>query len=78
VLEAEFSTVFARLSQWWDKYATSSVSSVKRLVGKELSLHQSRGRGGSAWHKAGASPATSASGGCSSISSVRPRRFNWS
>ena len=44
-----------RLAAWWDKYATSSVSGVKRVVGKEIEVSTNLVAGAlSAWHKAGA------------------------
>ena len=70
----------SKLAAWWDKFATASVSGVKRLVAKEIEVSTNLVAGAlSAWHK-GRAPrqATSNSGGCSSTSSIRPRRFNWS
>lgn len=53
--EAVFSTAMERLSAWWDKYATASVSGVRRLVGKEIEISTNLVAGAlSAWHKAGA------------------------
>ncbi|HEX5471637.1 MAG TPA: hypothetical protein VFW73_07105 [Lacipirellulaceae bacterium] len=53
--EADFSAALARLATWWDKYATASVSGVKRLVGKEIEVSTNLVAGAlSAWHKAGA------------------------
>ncbi|MCI0334219.1 MAG: hypothetical protein L0228_13455 [Planctomycetes bacterium] len=54
--EAVFSAALERLAAWWDKYATASVSGVKRLVGKEIEVSTNLVAGAlSAWHKAGAS-----------------------
>ena len=54
-LERSFSETFARLAGWWDRFATSTVSSVKRLVGKELEVSTNLVAGAlNAWHKAGA------------------------
>lgn len=54
-LERTFSTTLARLSGWWDKYATASVSGVKRLVAKEVEVSTNLVAGAlNAWHKAGA------------------------
>ncbi len=53
--EAVFSAALDRLAAWWDKYATSSVSAVKRLVGKEIEVSTNLVAGAlAAWHKAGA------------------------
>jgi hypothetical protein len=53
--EQVFSTELARLSAWWDKYATASVSGVKELVAKEVEVSTNLVAGAlSAWHKAGA------------------------
>jgi hypothetical protein len=53
--EAEFSAALGRLATWWDKYATASVTGVKRLVGKEIQVSTNLVAGAlSAWHKAGA------------------------
>jgi hypothetical protein len=53
--EAVFSAALQRLAGWWDKYATASVSGVKRLVGKEIEISSNLVAGAlSAWHKAGA------------------------
>ncbi|MCC7474973.1 MAG: hypothetical protein IT425_06225 [Pirellulales bacterium] len=53
--EAVFSAALSRLATWWDKYATASVSGVKRLVGKEIEISANLVAGAlSAWHKAGA------------------------
>ena len=50
-----FSAALERLAGWWDKYATASVSGVKRLVGKEIEVSTNLVAGAlSAWHKAGA------------------------
>jgi hypothetical protein len=55
VHEAIFSTALADLAAWWDKYASASVSGVKRLVGKEIEVSTNLVAGAlSAWHKAGA------------------------
>lgn len=54
-LEAGFSGMFSRLAAWWDQFASSSVSSVRRLVGKELEVSTNLVAGAlNAWHKAGA------------------------
>lgn len=54
--EAEFSAALGRVAHWWDKYATASVSGVKRLMGKEIEVSTNLVAGAlSAWHKAGAS-----------------------
>jgi hypothetical protein len=53
--ETDFSSALDRLASWWDKYATASVSGVKRLVGKEIEVSTNLVAGAlSAWHKAGA------------------------
>ncbi len=53
--EADFSAALERLAGWWDKYATASVSGVKRLVGKEIEVSTNLVAGAlAAWHKAGA------------------------
>jgi hypothetical protein len=53
--EAVFSAALGRLAAWWDKFATASVSGVKRLVGKEIEVSTNLVAGAlSAWHKAGA------------------------
>jgi hypothetical protein len=53
--ENVFSTALERLAAWWDKYATPSVSGVKRLVGKEIEVSTNLVAGAlAAWHKAGA------------------------
>ena len=54
-LETLFSTQLSRLTEWWDKYATSSVEGVKRLVAKEIEVSANLVAGAlNAWHKAGA------------------------
>jgi hypothetical protein len=53
--ETVFSAALERLAAWWDKYATASVSGVKRLVGKEIEVSTNLVAGAlAAWHKAGA------------------------
>ena len=53
--EADFSAALDRLADWWDNYATSSVSGVKRVVGKEVEVSTNLVAGAlAAWHKAGA------------------------
>jgi hypothetical protein len=53
--EAVFSAALERVASWWDKYAAASVSSVKRLVGKEIEVSTNLVAGAlAAWHKAGA------------------------
>jgi len=53
--EAVFSAAIERIASWWDKYATSSVGGVRRLVGKEIEVSTNLVAGAlSAWHKAGA------------------------
>jgi hypothetical protein len=53
--EQFFSAGLDRLSRWWDKYATASVSGVKRVVGKEIEISTNLVAGAlNAWHKAGA------------------------
>ncbi|HVT29877.1 MAG TPA: hypothetical protein VHE81_17800 [Lacipirellulaceae bacterium] len=53
--EADFSAALDRMAAWWDKYATASVSAVKRLVGKEIEISANLVAGAlAAWHKAGA------------------------
>ncbi|HEY4235185.1 MAG TPA: hypothetical protein VGM76_17270, partial [Lacipirellulaceae bacterium] len=50
-----FSAALTKLAAWWDKYATASVSGVKRLVAKEIEVSTNLVAGAlSAWHKAGA------------------------
>jgi hypothetical protein len=54
-LEQRFSSVLARLSQWWDTFASASVEGVKRLVAKEIEVSANLVSGAlNAWHKAGA------------------------
>lgn len=53
--EQIFSAALERLARWWDRYATASVSGVKRLVAKEIEVSSNLVAGAlSAWHKAGA------------------------
>jgi hypothetical protein len=53
--EKVFSTALGRLAAWWDKYASASVSGVKRLVGKEIEVSTNLVAGAlAAWQKAGA------------------------
>jgi hypothetical protein len=53
--ESEFSAALGRIAGWWDKYATSGVGGLKRLVGKEIQVSTNLVAGAlSAWHKAGA------------------------
>jgi hypothetical protein len=53
--EQIFSTALERLARWWDKYASASVSGVRRLVAKEIEVSTNLVAGAlSAWHKAGA------------------------
>jgi len=54
-LEQELSTILARLSSWWDQFATSTVEGVERLVAKEIEVSANLVAGAlNAWHKAGA------------------------
>lgn len=54
-LEERFSAILSRLAQWWDRFATSSVEGVKRLVAKEIEVSANLVAGAlNAWHKAGA------------------------
>jgi len=54
-LEKQFSTILARISRWWDRFATSTVEDVKRLVAKEIEVSANLVAGAlNAWHKAGA------------------------
>lgn len=53
--EQVFSTALARIAGWWDRYATASVTGLKRLVAKETEVSANLIAGAlSAWHKAGA------------------------
>jgi len=53
--EQVFSATLERLARWWDRYATASVSGVRRLVAKEIEVSTNLVAGAlSAWHKAGA------------------------
>jgi hypothetical protein len=53
--EQFFSAGLDRLARWWDKYATGSVSGMKRLVGKDIEVSTNLVAGAlNAWHKAGA------------------------
>ena len=53
--EQIFSAALERIARWWDRYATASVSGVKRLVAKEIEVSSNLVAGAlSAWHKAGA------------------------
>ncbi len=53
--EQIFSATLERLARWWDRYATASVSGVKRLLAKEIEVSTNLVAGAlSAWHKAGA------------------------
>lgn len=54
-LEKVFSKRLAELSTWWDRYASSTVSGVERLVAKEIEVSTNFVAGAlNAWHKAGA------------------------
>lgn len=54
-LEQVFSTTLARLTKWWDQFATYSVEGVRRLVAKEIEVSANLVAGAlNAWHKAGA------------------------
>jgi len=54
-LEGQFKAILERLSTWWDRFATSSVEDVKRLVAKEVEVSANLVAGAlNAWHKAGA------------------------
>lgn len=54
-LEKQFEMILMRLSSWWDRYATSSVEDIKRLVAKEIEVSANLVAGAlNAWHKAGA------------------------
>ena len=54
-LEKQFETILARISAWWDRFATSSVEDAKRLVAKEIEVSANLVSGAlNAWHKAGA------------------------
>jgi len=54
-LERQFSTILARLSRWWDQFATSTIEDLDRLVAKEIEVSANLVAGAlNAWHKAGA------------------------
>jgi hypothetical protein len=54
-LEAQFSECLARWANWWDRFATSSVEGVKRLLAKDVEVSANLVAGAlNAWHKAGA------------------------
>ncbi len=54
-LEKKFSTILARLTLWWDQFATSTIEDVDRLVAKEIEVSANLVAGAlNAWHKAGA------------------------
>ncbi|MDZ4658075.1 MAG: hypothetical protein SH868_10910 [Bythopirellula sp.] len=54
-MEKVFSTMLARLTVWWDQFATYSVEGVNRLVAKEIEVSANLVAGAlNAWHKAGA------------------------
>lgn len=54
-LEQQFSTILVRMASWWDKFATSTVEDVQRLVAKETEISANLVAGAlNAWHKAGA------------------------
>jgi hypothetical protein len=54
-MEKVFSTMLARVSRWWDQFATYSVEGVNRLVAKEIEVSANLVAGAlNAWHKAGA------------------------
>ena len=54
-MEKRFSSLLARLSVWWDQFATYSVEGVGRLVAKEIEVSANLVAGAlNAWHKAGA------------------------
>jgi hypothetical protein len=54
-LEAQFSECLARWTNWWDRFATSSVEGIKRLVAKDVEVSANLVAGAlNAWHKAGA------------------------
>ena len=76
--ESEFSAALGRIASWWDKYATASVSDVKRLVGKEIEVSTNLVAGAlRPGTRRARRLAMSNSGDCSSINSIRRRRFNW-
>ncbi|MEM8864123.1 MAG: hypothetical protein AAGF31_01095 [Planctomycetota bacterium] len=53
--EDEFSQTLGRLSDWWDQFATPTVTDVRRLVAKEIEVSTNLVAGAlNAWHKAGA------------------------
>lgn len=53
--EEQFSIILTRLAQWWDRFATSSVSGVRKLVAQEIEISTNLVAGAlNAWHKAGA------------------------
>jgi len=54
-LEKKFSEILIRMAIWWDKFATSTVEDVHRLVAKEIEVSANLVAGAlNAWHKAGA------------------------
>ena len=53
--EDEFSKAIGRLSDWWDQFATPTVSGIRGLVAKEIEISTNLVAGAlNAWHKAGA------------------------
>jgi hypothetical protein len=54
-LEESFSSILTRVAHWWDRYASSSVEGVRRLVAQEIQISANFVAGAlNAWHKAGA------------------------
>jgi len=53
--EDEFSKAIGRLADWWDQFATQTVSGIRGLVAKEIEISTNLVAGAlNAWHKAGA------------------------
>ena len=54
-LEEQFSSVLARMSGWWDQFATYAVEDVRPLMAKEVEISANLVAGAlNAWHKSGA------------------------
>lgn len=53
--EKQFAETLDRMADWWDRFATMTVSGVKQVIGREIRISTDLVAGAlSAWHRAGA------------------------
>ncbi len=77
-LEQQFSRQLSQIADWWDSFGSVDVSGVKALDAKEIEISTNLVAGCSTRGiRLALRQATWHSGGCSSNSSIPPKRFSW-